>query len=177
LKLVSDKESLAENKVLILYILDKVGKPIDSESLFKLVVSSVDMNYFYFQQFLLDLTQNKYVTSHKKEDTDFIYEITPEGKEVLKLTASFLPGILKLKIDSNFKDELNNIKKEISVTADFTPRNETEFIVTCHIKEDNDIIFEVQTLAGSREHAKAIVENWKNNANDIYPKILELLSK
>ena len=42
MKLNEDSEILAENKVLILYILNKLNKPIDSDSLLKLVLSILD---------------------------------------------------------------------------------------------------------------------------------------
>ena len=61
MKLTSDNETLAENKVLILYILNKVNKPLTNDALLQLVLSITDMNYFYFQQFLLDLLENKYI--------------------------------------------------------------------------------------------------------------------
>lgn len=57
-KLTSDNETLAEGKVIILYILNKLPNPGSNESLYKLVLSINDMNYFYFQQFLLDLINN-----------------------------------------------------------------------------------------------------------------------
>ena len=47
----------------------------------------------------------------------------------------------------------------------------------CKIVENNNIVFEIQTFAGSKEQAKAIVDNWNNKAEDIYPKILELLTE
>ena len=59
MKLTSDNETLAEGKVIILYILNKLPNPISNEGLYKLVLSINDMNYFYFQQFLLDLMDNK----------------------------------------------------------------------------------------------------------------------
>ena len=68
LKITSDNETLAENKVLILYLLDQVHKPIKSDNLFKLVLSAIDMNYFYFQQFLLDLISADFVISYQIED-------------------------------------------------------------------------------------------------------------
>ena len=49
MKLTSDDQTLAENKVLILYILNKVGKDISNNSLLNLVLAVTDMNYFYFQ--------------------------------------------------------------------------------------------------------------------------------
>ena len=61
MKLTQDSETLAENKVLILYILDKLNKPIHTDSLLSLVLEVQEMNYFYFQQFLLDLLENQYI--------------------------------------------------------------------------------------------------------------------
>ena len=75
LKLTSDNETLAENKVLILYLLNKVGKPISNDALLNLVLAVTDMNYFYFQQFLLDLLENGYIMNYYKDDHSF-YEIT-----------------------------------------------------------------------------------------------------
>ena len=85
MKLTEDSETLAENKVLILYILDKLNKPISNESLLKLVLSIQEMNYFYFQQFLLDLLDNQYIIGYTKDDKT-MYKITDAGKETLNLT-------------------------------------------------------------------------------------------
>ena len=173
--IATDSEALAENKVLILYILNKVNKPINNDSLYKLVLSALDINYFYFQQFLLDLIQNKYIVNFQKE-TRSVYEITESGKNTLALTMDLLPGIIKLKADMNLKKELESTEEEYSVVAEYTPRSENNYIVFCKIIENSETIFEVKTFAGSRENAKEIVQNWKNNAESIYPEILRILT-
>ena len=61
MKLTQDGEVLAENKVLILYILNKMENPITNDGLLRLVLAVMDMNYFYFQQFLLDLIERNYI--------------------------------------------------------------------------------------------------------------------
>ena len=43
------------------------------------------------------------------------------------------------------------------------------------IVENNETIFEVKTFAGSRDMAKKLVDNWNSNANNIYPRILDIL--
>ena len=176
MKLTSDNETLAENKVLILYILNKIGKPISNDSLLNLVLAVTDMNYFYFQQFLLDLLENGYIMNYYKDDHSF-YDITNFGKETLELTQDILPGIIKLRVDSNFKNELETFENEHSVVAEYTPRSENYFDISCKIVEHNDTIFGVTTFAGSREQAKEIVDNWKNHADEIYPQILDILTK
>ena len=65
-KLSSDNETLAENKILILYILDKLYAPIDNSNLYRIILSTQDMNYFYYQQFLLDLIQLNYIKGYEK---------------------------------------------------------------------------------------------------------------
>ena len=123
MKLTSDNQTLAENKVLILYILNRVGKDISNNALLNLVLAVTDMNYFYFQQFLLDLIQNKYITSYEKDEHTF-YMITDYGKETLSLTQDILPGIIKLRVDSNFKEELENFEHAHSVIAEYIPKSE-----------------------------------------------------
>ena len=110
MKLSSNKETLAESKIILLYLLNKIQKPVTNDVLLKLVTNITDINYFYFQQFLLDLIDSRYVASYVKEgDKETIYEITREGKEILELTQDIIPGIIKLKIDSNFKKELETV--------------------------------------------------------------------
>ena len=65
MKLTQDGEVLAENKVLILYILNKMENPITNDGLLRLVLAVMDMNYFYFQQFLLDLIERNYIVCFK----------------------------------------------------------------------------------------------------------------
>lgn len=174
MKINTDSETLAENKVLILYILDQTNKPITNDNLYKLVLSAVDMNYFYFQQFLLDLISTKFVISYKKE-AQIIYELTELGKNTLDLTLDILPGIVKLKVDTNLKNTLELVEEEHSIIAEYTPKNENNYIINCKIVENNETVFEIKTFAYSREQAKEIVDNWKNNADKIYPEVLELL--
>lgn len=90
MKLGADNETLAENRVLILYILSLLENPINNDSLYRLVLSIQDMNYFYFQQFLLDLAENNYIMDYEKEGIE-VYEITENGRSTLALTIDMLP--------------------------------------------------------------------------------------
>lgn len=165
---------LAENKVLILYILNQLPDGIKNDHLFKIVSSANNINYFYFQELLTDLINTNLVGSFTKEEDSFI-KITSDGKNSLSLTKSLLPGILKLKADNIFKDEISSIAEESSIITEYIPKDENNYTVKCKIVEKTETIFEISTFAGSRDRAKQISDNWKNNANIIYPKILNLL--
>lgn len=168
------KEGLAENKVLILYLLNKLQNGIKSDNLYKIVSSANNMNYFYFQELLTDLIESNFVGSFTN-DEDTIIKITSDGQNALSLTKSLLPGILKLKADNVFKEEISSIAEESSIITEYIPKDEKNYTVKCKIVEKNETVFEVSTFAGSRDRAKQISDNWKSNANNIYPKIMDLL--
>ena len=170
----SDNTALAENKVLILYILERINGEIIENGLFKIISSINNVNYFYFKQVLTDLIDSKLVGTFTKDEEPLI-RITSEGKNALSLTKEVLPGILKLKADNLFKKELLSIEEEGSVIAEYTPKSENDYTIKCKIVENNETIFEVKTYVGSRERAKRIVDNWNKNAQEIYPQILNLL--
>ena len=176
MKLTSDNKTLAESRALILYILNKVSKPVSNDTLFRLILGAENMNYFYFQQFLLDLSDKKFILSYSKNNETF-YELTKEGIKTLELTKDLIPGMVKLRVDESFKKTLENAQNAISIQADFTPESENSYIVNCKIVDNGSVIFELKTFAGSREQAKLIVDNWTSDAEKIYPKILKILTK
>lgn len=176
MKLNSDNTALAENKVLILYLLEQINGEIMENGLFKIVSTVNNVNYFYFKQILTDLIDSKLVGTYTKDEEPLI-KITSEGKNALSLTKDVLPGIIKLKADFLYKKELSNIEAESSVIAEFIPKSENDYTVKCKIVENNETLFEVKTYAGSRERAKKIVDNWNKNASEIYPEILNALLK
>ena len=168
-------DELAENKLLILYILQKINHPVSYKELLELVISISDMNYFDFQQFLQDLLDDRFVIKYIEDEDEFI-ELTDEGINALNLTIDMLPGITKLKVDSSFKEQYNKIKDEFSVFAKYTPTSENSFTVNCKIIENNQTVFNLETVANSKEQAKEIVDNWNSKAENIYPEILKLLT-
>ena len=167
--------ALAENKVLILYILNQLNSGIIEDGLYKIIASINDVNYFYFKEVLTDLMDSKLVGIVTKDEAESVLKITSEGKNALSLTIDVLPGILKLKADNVLKEEFSSIADETSISAEFIPRSENDYTIKCRVIEKNETIFEVRTFAGSRERAKKIVDNWNKNASKIYPKILDLL--
>lgn len=167
-------EDLAENKVLILYLLNKLSDGIKSDNLYKIVSSTNNINYFYYQELITDLINTNLIGSFTKDEDTFI-KITSEGENALSLTKSLLPGILKLKADNVFKAEVSTIAEESSIVTEYIPRDENNYTLKCKIVEKNDVIFEVSAFAGSRDRAKQISDNWKNNATRIYPQIIDLL--
>ena len=102
--------TLAENKVLILYILNLSNKDFKQDDLFKIISSVNDINYFYFKQVLIDLIESNLVASYTKEN-ETIIKITSQGKDSYNLTKDVLPGLTKLKADNICAKEFSSIEE------------------------------------------------------------------
>ena len=172
---VYNNNSLAENKVLILYTLNRIDREITDTDLFKIISATNNINYFYFRDILVDLVESKLVGTYTKEEQN-VYEITSEGKNSLELTIDILPGIVKLKADNIFKEQLFTIADEEAISAEYIPESENDYTVKCKIVDNNKTVFEVSIFAGSNEQAKNISDNWRKNAKEIYKKIMNLLN-
>ncbi len=171
-----DAENLAENKLIILYLLSNASCTLTNLQILRLLYDFEGFNYYYFQHLLSDLVEKKYVMSYKQEE-EWLYEITPTGKEILALTENMLPGITKHKLDVITKELLQKVRNESTVTAEYIPESDNEYITKCKISEAHKTLFSLNIYCASQDQAKVIAENWKNHASEIYPQIIEMLTK
>ncbi len=169
-----NQKNLAENKLIILYLLKNADCVLSNLQILKLLYDFEGFNYYYFQHILSDLVEKKYIFSYKQEE-EWLYQITPEGKEVLELTENMLPGIIKYKLDLIIRDLLESVKSELTVSAEYIPENNNTFITKCKITESHKTLFEVNILCATQAQAKKIAENWKNNSNKYYNEIIHIL--
>jgi len=171
-----NKERLAENKLMILYLLEKANCTLTNLQIQRLLYDVDNFNYYYFQHIISELVNQEYVANYKQDD-EWLYEITPEGKQVLELTANILPGIVKHQLDMIISEQLSMVQNEVAVTAEYIPEGDNDYITSCKITEAHKVLFELNIYSASKEQARIISDNWKMHANDYYPKIIEMITK
>lgn len=175
MNLGSNRE-LAENKLILLYIIDKINIPISNLQITKLIMENKFMNYFLLQQFLKDLCDQMMLEANVVEGKTF-YIITSTGKQTLTFFTDHIPAGIKMRIDNNIIDIRKNIRNETRITSDYTPESENEFIVNCSVREDNFSLIDLKITVGTKNDARAICENWQTSSQAIYAEIIESLTK
>lgn len=175
MSLGSNKE-LAENKLILLYIIDKVNMPISNLQITKIILENKFMNYFMLQQLLNELCSHEYLSCETNDNKTF-YTITPSGKQTLGYFTSHIPEGIKSLVDNSISNIRNNIRNETFIIADYTPESENEFIVSCQVREDNFSLIDLNVTVGTKNDARHICENWKKNSQVIYSEIIESLIK
>lgn len=84
-----DALEVAENKILMLYILEKVKKGITYKVYLELVTTLTEINYFVFHETLEELIQEGFINKEEKfkyiaQDKTF-YEVLQEGQYISEL--------------------------------------------------------------------------------------------
>ena len=162
------------NKLILLYLLDKIDMPVSETRVIKIILENKLMNYFYVVQALDELLENKYILNANINGKP-AYEISNSGKNLIETLRYSIPILSKKVIDRNYIEIKKNVKKGTQIYADYFPQSDDQYIVECKILEDDFPLFELKLTVGSKEDAKFICKNWEDTAPSTYREIIDKL--
>lgn len=167
---------LAENKLLLLYVFNEIKLSVSNNQLTQIILENNFINYFTLQQYISELVASKfleYIETNKKHRLI----ITSEGTRALNLFINRISKTKKETIDNYLKVQIDNIKKEITITSDYTIEKENNFIVNLKAMENDLILIDIKLNVASNKQARDLCSKWKNNSSDFYSKIIKLLTE
>lgn len=167
---------LAENKMILLYIIEKINMPVSNLQITKLILESNFMNYFYLQQSLNELCEDKHLSRSTLNEKAY-YTLTANGKQALEYFQGIIPGGIRSRIDSSIASLRKKIKNETRIVADFIPDSENQYVVNCRVHEDDFTLIDLKISVGTRHDAHTICSNWKDHTQEIYAEIIESLTR
>ncbi|MEG2338092.1 MAG: DUF4364 family protein [Clostridium sp.] len=167
-----DTSELAENKLLLLYILDKLKVPTSNTLLTQVVLENNLINYFLLQQYLSELVDNGFIEDSKYNNTHKL-TLTESGKSTLEFFTNRIPTEKIQLIDEHLAEGkyLGEVFK--SYLASFEQVDDV-FKVSLYLKENDNITsshsFTVETL----DEASKICDTWRNKGDKISEAILSI---
>ena len=175
MNLGSNKE-LAQNKLILLYIIDKINISVSNMQITRIILEKKFMNYFVLQQILSELCEGGLLLS-SIEDNKTIYKLTGNGKQTLTIFLDMVPYWIRSSLNNSLASIRKNLKNEMLITADFIPESENEYIVSCKVHEDNFSLIDLKITVGTKNDAREICESWKKHSQAIYSEIINSLIK
>ena len=166
-----ESRELAENKIILLYIINNLEAPVSNLLLTKIVLENKLMNYIFLQQYLDELCEGKLLEKIDSDDK-LSYRISPAGKQSLDYFVSIIAAGTKSRIDEALTNNKKRIKHESSIISDFVAINENEYLISLKILEGNFTYIDLKLTVGSKNDAIKICNNWTQNNEKLYKKIL-----
>lgn len=164
---------LAEDKLLLLYILNKIKLPISNNKLTEIVLENNFINYFTLQQYLSELASARFIKHIEQEEKHRIV-ISDKGLTVLSLFRNRISPSKIYSVDSYLDKQMKNIKNEISILADYTIQGDN-YIVNLKAIENNSILIDIKLNVASNKQAKELCNKWKKNSSELYNKLFKIL--
>ncbi|MBZ4644714.1 MAG: hypothetical protein PWR27_1870 [Petroclostridium sp.] len=171
----NDVHDITENKLILLFILDKINIPLTNSQITELVMKDSLMNYFILQQYLSELINAAQIITYEEKDKQF-YKLTPGGRMTLSYFENRIPFSIREKILQTISEKKKDFKQSAEIISNYTPRNENEYIVECKIIENRTPLIELKLNVGTKKQAKHICEHWKKNSEQIYSQIISALT-
>lgn len=165
---------LAENKLLLLYILTSLRDPISNYQLTEIVLENNLINYFTLQQYITELENSEFINFKAINDKKLLY-ITKKGENVLSFFKDRISPSRKIAIDSYLGEKITTIKKELSLQSDYTPLGKEDFLVNLVAFEDTKTLIDLKISVPTKKHAISLCSKWKENYSSIYTEIISLL--
>lgn len=165
---------LAENKLLLLYILNKIKKPISNTQLTEMVLENNLINYFTLQQYISELESSKFIR-YKDMNAKKLLSLTEEGISVLSFFNNRISETKKELIDKKISEKLDSIEKELTTQSDYTPLKGDNFLVELKAFEDQDILMNLKLSVPSKKQALMLCNKWQENSAQIYNEIMTVL--
>ncbi|RKD31805.1 DUF4364 family protein [Thermohalobacter berrensis] len=168
-------KEVAQNKLLLLYIIDISEVPLTNSEITQFVLENNYMNYFMVQQFLSELTTSNFLQTVTEEGNEY-YKLTEIGKDTLNYFIDRIPDNIKLQLSKSLQKKKEEMIKETQIIGNYYKKNDTEYIVSLKVIEKDITLFDLSLNVPSNKQAKLICKNWKENPQIIYKKIFELLA-
>ena len=165
---------LAENKLLVLYVIKSLRQPISKTQLTEIILENNFINYFTLQQYISELEIAEFVEYIEKNNKKLI-TITTKGENVLSIFNDRISPIKRDIIDSYISKAIDNIKKELTIHSDYTIEKNNSFIVNLKALEDETLLIDLKISVPTKKQATSLCNRWKENPSDIYTKIVQVL--
>ncbi|MGL4874610.1 MAG: DUF4364 family protein [Clostridium sp.] len=165
---------LAENKLLVLYILKLLKQPITNTQLTEIVLENSFINYFTLQQYISELSEATFIQYIEVSDKKLI-SLTEKGDNVLSFFRDRISPSQLSSIDEYIKNHIDLIKKELTIHSDYTLAKNNNFLVHIKALEDDLPLIDLKLSVPTKKQATYICGKWQENPSEIYNQIITLL--
>lgn len=168
------------NKLILLYVLDKMDIPLTETSILEICTSqNTWVNYMDCKDLLFQLLTSKFIYKPNTTNNESRYNITVAGRECLSQFFTKIPASLRSSIDKFAQENKLHFKRNQEYIGKYYKNIDGSYTVQLRILEPltTDSVFEISIKADTRHNAIVAVKKWREMAPTIleyvYAKIIE----
>lgn len=168
----TELKDLQTVNILICYLLYRLHKPIDSEQLYDIAVSTEIINYFYYTDSINYLITNESIAV-TEENQSKIYSLTQKGIDCAKTLRSYVPKSYRDKIVTAALKYYAQLKYKNEVKIEYV-QIENGYYVHCRCLDIKEDLMDLKLYAPDLGQAELLGKNIMKNPIGFYSKILDI---
>ena len=161
-------------KIFILYLLNKLDRKMDFNTLAEIILWDGTINYFYFADGLAKLTENGLVEKLGEEENG-IYQITELGRNILADVEDDLLNTAKEKLMRS-SARLFAYKKNGSMIKGEIEKLDEGYNLHCSIVDRDHELLKLSVYLDNIEEADYMKEMFEDKAEIVYRGVIALLT-
>ena len=169
-------EAIAQNKLLILYLLRSISMPLSEIQILRIVTENGWISYFDLKECMFELIENKLVEERETPSGAF-YAISELGRSTLFYFEKELLSSLRKSIDAYCEANRDELRLETELSADYIRIDEGEYKVMLKVLENQIPVFELNLITYSKDSAEAFIHKWKDVAPKLYKSTYDMLAE
>lgn len=163
-------------KLTILYMLDKAGFPLSNTQLSNFFLEKEYTDYFRIQEVIGTLVDSNLISAESTH-SNTQYSLTSAGRETLNFFRDKITDGILQDVRDFFDENKFEFRQENSSVADYYKTTNQKYAVRCQVRSDNVTIIDLTLTVNTREQAEAICAHWKDNNDDVYAYLMDILLK
>ncbi|MFA5577308.1 MAG: DUF4364 family protein [Tissierellaceae bacterium] len=169
---IENTEELAQNKLLLLYIIE--SESFNNAELTEFLLKKNYMDYFSIQQYLSELINSNFIEKINADGNE-IYSLMDKGEAALSYFKERIPLDIKDDLTGEFDDLKKKKKFDSQIVSECFPKENGQFVVNLKLVENEETLFSLYFDVTTKEEADQICNSWKTNTDAIYKGIIDIL--
>lgn len=171
---LENTEDLAQNKLLLMYIIDKSDNLLSNNEITELVLKYNYMNYFLVQQYLSELIGSGFL-EYKYSGDKKVYILLEKGKTALSYFEKRIPDDIRKQILSLFSKDIEKKNKPTHIVGEYFKKSNNEYTVNLKLIENAETLMSLYLSVPTKKQAEKICQVWKDRTEYIYKNLLNIL--
>ena len=147
-------------------MLNEVDFPLTNSQISEFILDEGYTTYFKLQQALSELLESGFIREESTHHRTF-YHLTEDGAETIHyFTNDISPAI---------QHDIDELKNEMSVKADYFENSNMEYSVRCQVIEQGLPLIDLTVTAPTESEAATIANNWQKRNQEIYALVMAKL--
>lgn len=161
------QDPLTINKLIVLYMLNRVSFSMTAAQVSDFVLEKDYMNFLTLQQVISELTEAKMISPKTIRNRTQL-SITEEGRSTLSFFENQISEAIKDDINSYLREKEYALRNEVSILGDYYKSTSGEYEARLVAKDRDIRLVDITLSVPSEETASAICDNWQKKNQEIY---------